>query len=169
MNGMGMVRFFKHVFSGPWCVKRAFPKSSLRAIEAAIAASEQTHLGELRFAVEGALDIGDLLRATTPRARALEIFALDRVWDTEHNSGVLIYLLLADRQVEIIADRGIHGKVGEEGWQRICRDMENHFRRGDFEAGVLGGIAAISAHLQRHFPAGTHANPDELANAPLLL
>ncbi|ANE55709.1 hypothetical protein AYM39_11310 [Methylomonas sp. DH-1] len=166
---MAMLRFLKHVFSGPWSVKRAFPQRSLGAIEAAIAASEQSHLGEVRFAVEGALDIGDLLRATTARDRALEIFALNRIWDTEHNSGVLIYLLLADRRVEIVADRGIHGKVGEAGWQRICRDMENQFRRGDFEPGVLGGIAAITEQLQQHFPAGIKANPNEIANAPLLL
>lgn len=166
---MAMLRFLKHVFSGPWSVKRAFPQRSQGAIEAAIAASEQSHLGEVRFAVEGALDIGDLLRATTARDRALEIFSLNRIWDTEHNSGVLIYLLLADRRVEIVADRGIHGKVGEAGWQRICRDMESQFRRGDFESGVLGGIAAITEQLQQHFPAGNNANPNEIANAPLLL
>ncbi len=134
-------------------------------IEAAIQAAETRHMGELRFAVESGLDIHELWHGITPRQRAIEVFSQLRIWDTEHNSGVLVYLLLADRRVEIVADRGIHAKVGDEQWQAICREMEQHFRNGSFEQGVMQGITAISGLLQQHFPAhGTHAN--ELSKQP---
>jgi uncharacterized membrane protein len=140
----------------------------MAAIEAAIKRSETMHMGELRFAVEAGLDIHELWHGITPRQRAIEVFSQLRIWDTEHNSGVLIYLLLADRRVEIVADRGIHAKVGEAQWQVICREMENHFRTGGFEQGVLEGITAISSLLHQHFPAhGAHA--DELPNSPVVL
>ena len=166
---MQIARYFKHIFSGPWRVRRFFPKSSLKAIEAAIAASERTHLGELLFVVESALDLGDVRRGVTPRQRAVEVFSQSRVWDTEHNSGVLIYLLLAERRVEILADRGIHAKVGNAVWTDICRNMETLFRAGEFERGVIEGITAINQLLLRHFPARNRENPNELADAPIEL
>ncbi len=166
---MRMARFFKHIFCGPWQVRLTFPKRSLKAIEAAITSSELTHLGELRFVVEHALTIGELWHDMTPRQRAIEVFSQCRVWDTEHNSGVLVYLLLADRQVEIVADRGIHARVGEAVWIDICHGIETRFRRGEFECGVIEGIAAITSLLQRHFPAGDTENPNEIADAPIVL
>ncbi|WP_026600417.1 TPM domain-containing protein [Methylomonas sp. 11b] len=166
---MQVFRFLKHIVSGPWRVRLAFPKRSLQAIEAAIANSETSHLGEIRFVVESALEIGELLHGITPRQRALEVFSQCRIWDTEHNTGVLIYLLLSDRDVEIVADRGIHTKVGEAVWARICQNMEAQFRAGRFEQGVVEGIAQISAQLQQHFPASALDNPNELSNAPIIL
>jgi uncharacterized membrane protein len=166
---MQIKRFFKHIFCGPWRVRQVFPKPSLKAIEAAIAASECSHLGELRFVVEGALEVGELWRDLTPRQRAVEVFSQCRVWDTEQNSGVLIYLLLADRQVEIIADRGIHARVGEAVWANICHGMETCFRGGEFERGVIEGIAAITTLLKRHVPARNTDNPNEMADTPIVL
>ncbi|MGZ4959461.1 MAG: TPM domain-containing protein [Methylomonas sp.] len=166
---MRIARFFRHIFSPPWRVRLAFPKHSLNAIETAIAASEYSHLGELRFVVEHALDISALWRGVTPRERALEVFSQCRVWDTRHNSGVLIYLLLADRTVEIVADRGIHTRVGNEVWTEICHTMETRFRDRKFERGVMDGIMAITAVLQRHFPARNTDNPNEIADAPIVL
>jgi uncharacterized membrane protein len=166
---MQVFRFIKHVFSGPWRVRLTFPKRSLNAIEAAIAASEKSHLGEIRFVVESALEIGELLSGVTPGQRALEVFSQCRMWDTEQNTGVLIYLLLADRDVEIIADRGIHARVGEAVWTHICQNMEAQFRAGQFELGVIDGIQQITVQLQQHFPVSTEDNPNEIPNAPIFL
>lgn len=166
---MQVIRFLKHIVSGPWRVRMVFPKRSLQAIEAAITESEASHLGEIRFIVESALEIGELLQGVTPRQRALDVFSQCRIWDTEHNTGVLIYLLLADRDVEIVADRGIHARVGEAVWTRICQNMEAQFRVGRFEPGVIDGIAQITAHLQQHFPALSEDNPNEISNAPIVL
>jgi len=161
-------RILKHLVAGRWQVGRILPSSSMHRIQAAISQSERSHDGELRFAVETGLEWPDLLHGTTPRARAIKMFSRLRVWDTEHNSGVLIYLLLADRKVEIVADRGVHARVGQAGWESICRKMEQRFRLGEFEAGVLEGIAAITTLLQQHFPAsGDHRN--ELPDAPIVL
>jgi uncharacterized membrane protein len=133
----------------------------MQAIERAIRESEKTHRGQIRFAVEATLDTLPLLRGQTARARAVEVFSHLRVWDTEHNNGVLIYLLLADRDVEILADRGIHGRVSAEAWERVCREMEAAFRAGRFEDGALAGIRAVGALLAQHFPGtGGHELPD---------
>ena len=162
------IRFIKHLTAARWQVRRRLPGRSMNAIEAAIHASEKSHMGELRFAVEAGLDWPDLLAGITPRERAVEVFSHLRVWDTEHNSGVLIYLLLADRKVEIVADRGIHACVGNSAWISICQDMESKFRSGDFESGVLLGISEITALLQQHFPAHAH-NPNDLSDRPAVL
>lgn len=166
---MQMGRFFRHIFSFPWRVRTIFPRRSLKAIETAIADSEHSHLGELRFVVEHALDIAELWREVTPRQRAVELFSRLRVWDTEHNSGVLIYLSLADRQVEIVADRGIHARVGDAVWTDICRAMETRFRAGEFERGIIEGIAAITELLQRYFPAQGLDNPNEMSDESVVL
>lgn len=165
---MDFKRLIRHLSYPDWRTRRAFPARSRAAIEDAVAASELRHSGELRFVAEGALHIGHLLRETTARQRAVELFSQLRVWDTEANSGVLIYVQLADRQVEILADRGIHRRVGDAPWQAICRTMEAEFRAGRFEAGALAGVRAIGDILAREFPAGGD-NPDELANAPELV
>jgi uncharacterized membrane protein len=149
-------------------MKQAFPPHTMRAIEAAIKESETTHFGEIRFAVEAALDPMALLQGRSARERALEVFSQLRVWDTERNNGVLIYLLLADRDVEIVADRGIHLDVGPQGWEVICREMEQAFRQGRFEQGVVEGIHAVSRHLVRYYPA-SGGNVNELPDKPVIL
>ncbi|HKQ31319.1 MAG TPA: TPM domain-containing protein [Burkholderiales bacterium] len=164
---MNLRRLWRHYLTPPWWVRRTLSPAALARIEAAIRESEKTHNGELRFAVESALGTAALLRAQPARERALEVFAALGVWDTEQNNGVLLYLLLADRDIEIVADRGVHAKVGAPEWERICRLMENHFRTGQFEAGVLAGIREISEHLARHYPGDGRAN--ELPDAPIVL
>lgn len=170
-----MSRLLRHLITPDRAVRRAFPAASLVRIGAAIRASEARHTGEVRFAVEAALDWPDLVRGLSARARALEVFSELRVWDTEANNGVLIYLLLADRDVEIVADRGINARVGPGEWQAICERMEAAFREGRFEAGVLEGIEATSSLLARHFPERPDpATPggrarNELPDAPAVL
>jgi uncharacterized membrane protein len=165
---MGIARIAKHLLQHHWRARRIFKPAVLANIEAATKAGEATHSGQVRFVVEGALDGAPLFHGQSARERALDIFARLRIWDTAHNNGVLIYLLLADRNVEIIADRGIDAKVGPEGWESICRAMEEDFRRGQFEAGVIRGIEAVSRELAEHFPpAGPHAN--ELPDKPIVI
>ena len=165
---MGIKRIGKHLIEHHWRVRRMFPPAVLAAIEQAIKAGETTHSGQVRFVVEGALEGAALFRNQSARARALDIFAQLRIWDTAHNNGVLIYLLLADRQVEIVADRGIDAKVGSAGWARICAEMEVDFKAGNFEGGVIKGIAAVSQQLATYFP--PHAGDrNELPDAPVVM
>ena len=163
-----MKRIFKHLITPHWMAYRAFPRAALRRIEEAIGNSEKLHDGELRFAVEVGLPLAPLLRGVTPRRRAHEVFSQLRVWDTEHNSGVLVYVQLVDRDIEIVADRGISARVGQSQWDAICRRMEDAFRAGRFEQGALEGIAEVTALLVRHFPARGE-NPDELPDRPVVL
>jgi uncharacterized membrane protein len=165
---MGIKRMGKHLIEHRWRARRVFPQVVLDRIERAIREGEATHAGQVRFAVEGALDGAPLLRDQPARERALDIFSHLRIWDTAHNNGVLIYLLLADRKVEIIADRGIDARVGEDGWTTICHDMEKDFRAGQFEAGVIKGIAAVSKQLAKHFPR-SGPNPNELPDKPVVI
>ncbi len=165
---MDIARLFRHLLTPPWRVRMLFPTRTLRVIESAIRECETTHAGEIRFAVEHGLHVHALLRGQSARDRALEVFSHLRLWDTEHNNGVLIYLLLADHDVEIVADRGVHARVGGEGWEKICREMEILFREGKFEEGVLHGIRAVSAHLVRHYPAQGKGR-NELDDKPVVL
>ena len=165
---MNLKRIMRHLSSGRATVRRAFPPRTLDAIEQAIRETEAKHNGQIRFAVEAALDPKPLLAGQTAQQRAIEVFSQLHVWDTEHNNGVLIYLLLVDRDVEIVADRGIHTKLGQETWETICREMEAAFREGQFEAGVLAGICAVGEHLSRHFP--PHGGkPNEMPDSPVIL
>lgn len=164
---MKILRILKHLLTTNRQVKLAFPHSALDAIEAAIKASETAHAGEIRFVVEGALDGMPLFKGQSPRNRAIELFAQLRVWDTEHNNGLLIYLLLADRAVEIVADRGVHAKVGTEEWGKVCRQMELAFKQSNYQDGVIKGVLAVARHLVQHFPADD--DPDELPNRPIVL
>jgi uncharacterized membrane protein len=161
-------RFFRHLFTPPWAWRRAFPQATLDAIEAAIRASETRHGGEIRFAIENSLESSQAWRGVSGRERAVEVFSSLRVWDTEHNSGVLIYLLLADRDIEILADRGIAARVAPDAWEAVALAMEAAFRQGDFERGALEGISQVSTLLAAHFPPAGH-NPDELSNRPVIL
>lgn len=165
---MNLKRVMRHLSSGHALVRRVFPLHTLDAIENAIHSTEAHHAGQIRFAVEAALDLVPLLAGETAQQRAIEVFANLRVWDTECNNGVLIYLLLADRDVEIVADRGVHAKLGKEVWEAICHDMESAFRDGKFEQGVLAGINSVGQHLARHYPhIGEKTN--ELPDRPVLL
>lgn len=165
---MNIKRIVKHLFVTDGQVKRAFPRSTLKAIERAIAASESEHTGEIRFAVEGALDGGPLFKGHSSHERAVDVFSQLRVWDTQKNTGLLIYLLIADRTVEIVVDRGIHDKVAPQEWEKICRQMEPAFKQSDFEKGVIAGVQAVTLHLKAHFPAdGSDRN--KLPNKPVIL
>src|SRR6201987_6089570 len=149
---MRIKRTAKHLIEHHWRARRIFTRPVRAGIEQAIKTGEATHSGQVRFVVEGALDGAPLFRDQSARERALDVFAHLRIWDTEHNNGVLIYLLLADRRVEIIADRGIHAREGEAGWQAICRAMEAEFRGGWFEGGAVKGIDAVSRELAKYSP-----------------
>ena len=165
---MDIQRIWRHFAMTQGMVSRAFPRSTLSVIEQAIKASETGHMGEVRFVVEGALDTAPLLGGQSARERALELFSKLRIWDTEHNCGVLIYLLLADRQVEIVADRGIHAMAGTHAWATICGAMESAFKKSKFEDGVVHGIQAVTRQLKDHFPEGV-GNRNELPDKPLVL
>jgi len=162
-------RFFRHLATDHGSVRRAFPKAALARIEAVIAEGETRHRGQVRFAVEPALPLARVLRRVTPTERALEVFGRLRIWDTEENCGVLVYLLLADRDVEIVADRGIHGHVGSAAWETVCGKMEAAFRDGRFVEGVIAGITEINALLAQHYPRDGRAGNDELSNRPVVL
>lgn len=165
---MSWERIGRHLLGNRARVRKAFPPAALAAIEQAIKISETRHAGQIRFVVEGALDGKPLFHHQSARHRAIDLFSQLRIWDTEHNNGVLIYLLLADRDVEIVVDRGIDARVGSAGWETICRMMEDEFRAGRFEQGVVKGIAAVTQHLQVHFPRDG-AQPNELPDAPVVL
>jgi len=165
---MNIGRIGRHLLEHRWRVRRIFPPQVLAAIEQAIRAGEATHSGQVRFVVEGALDGAPLFRGQPARERALDVFSQLRIWDTAHNNGVLIYLLLADRNVEIVADRGIDAKVGAAGWEKICAEMESNFRAGNFAGGVIKGIQAVSRQLATHFPAHG-AGRNELPDAPVVI
>jgi uncharacterized membrane protein len=161
-------RFFRHVWMSPLKVRRAFPVATLDAIEAAVSQGEKTHRGQVRFVVEAELHAAQLWAGISARQRAIDVFSGMRVWDTEENNGVLIYVLLADRKVEIVADRGIHRHVGDERWRAICREIELHYRKGDFQSGSVTGIQKISAELAFYYPAhGEHAN--EQPDRPIVI
>src|SRR3954467_9302091 len=165
---MGIKRIGKHLLEHRWRVRRMFPPQVLVTIERAIKAGEATHAGQVRFVVEGALDGKPLFRNQPARERALDLFSKLRIWDTADNNGVLIYLLLADRDVEIIADRGIEAKVGRSGWGKICRDMESDFSYGRFESGAIKGVEAVSRQLAAHFPPDVSTR-NELPDAPVVI
>lgn len=164
---MTISRILRHWFTGRMSVGRAFPDSTLRRIEAVIGEVEAAHAGQIRFAVEGNLDTSALASGLVGRERALEVFSELRVWDTEQNNGVLIYLLLADRDVEIVADRGIHAIAGADAWEAICRTMESAFRAGRFEDGSIEGVRAVGELLRQHFPRDG-AQSNELPDAPVV-
>ncbi|MDO8811503.1 MAG: TPM domain-containing protein [Gallionella sp.] len=165
---MNYKRIMRHLSNVRAVVRRAFPSHTLDAIEHAIRETEANHDGQISFAVEATLDIKSLRAGKSARERALEVFSQLRVWDTEHNNGVLIYLLLADRNVEIVADRGIYARLGQKTWEAICREMEAAFREGQFEAGMLAGVHAVGEHLVRHFPAHS-GKSNEISDSPVVL
>ena len=160
------MRTLKHLFVPHWLAMRAFPAATLRKIEQAIKSSERSHRGEIRFAVEGPLHLAHLKISTRERAR--QVFGNLGVWDTEENSGVLIYVQLVDRKIEIVADRGIAARVKQEEWDTVCRAMERSFRQNRFEQGAVDAIQSVTTILARHFPP-SGVNPNELPDKPAVL
>jgi uncharacterized membrane protein len=152
MVGVNMNRLIKHLWSHSRKVGKYFSKQDLATITNAIRDSEAKHSGQICFAVEGALDALALLKGLSSRDRAIEVFTNLRVWDTERNNGVLIYVLLADHAVEIIADRGIHSNADASAWDVICHEIESKFALNEYQAGILSGIEMVSQVLQEHFP-----------------
>lgn len=162
------MRILRHLLTPFWVLRLRYRAPLLQKIGERIAALEARHPGELRFVVEHALDLGDLLSGITPRDRALEVFASLRVWDTERNNGVLVYVLHAEHAVEIVADRGVARVVPQADWDAICRSVETHFRAGDFEGGSLAAVDAVRKLLEKHYPDAT-GDRNELPDQPLLI
>jgi len=165
---MNLRRIAKHLLIPDWWAHRVFPGAALARITAAVRESEKSHRGELFFVIEGDLELPALLRGMSPRQRAEALFAQLGVWDTEENSGVLIYVQLIDRAIEIVADRGINAKVAKDRWEDTSAGMQAEFRAGRYEQGVLEGIGSITTLLKAHFPP-IGKNPDELPDTAVRL
>ena len=164
----GIERLLQHASVTRLSTSTRFTAPVMQTIEAAIRALEARHPGEIRFVVETRLSLQQLLARVSPRARALDLFGLLRVWDTEHNTGVLIYVLLAERTVEIVADRGLARHISLSQWDQVCRQMETEYRAGHYAEGSVAGIERIGVLLERHFPYRGPAG-SELPDQPLLL
>ena len=163
------LRLLKHRLVDERDAKRVLPKDALARIEARVAASEKHHSGEIRVVVEAGLPFSYLRRKATPRDRAVKLFGKLGVWDTERNNGVLIYLLLAERAIEIVADRGLNRHVGAAEWAQIAETMKTAFRDGDYEGGLLRAVDAVDALLVRHFAAEPgDRDINELPDAPVM-
>lgn len=165
---MRIRRILRHLFATRWHARRHFTPAVLEQIEAAIREVEARHSGEIRFVVETALDGDALWRDVTPRDRALALFSQLGIWDTENNNGVLIYVLYADRDVEIVADRGIASRVSQSEWDAVCHEIEAHYAQGRFAEGSVAGVRGVGRLLERHFP-GRPADANELPDQPMLL
>jgi uncharacterized membrane protein len=163
------LRLLRHRMLDESDVRRVLPKEALARVQERVAASEQRHSGEIRVVVEAGLPLSYVRRGATPRDRAVAVFAKLGVWDTERNNGVLIYLLLAERAIEIVADRGLNRHVAPAEWAEIAASMQGAFRDGDFEGGLLRAVDAVDALLCRHFSTAPGAvDINELPDAPLL-
>lgn len=165
---MGFKRIYTHLMTAERHVRRIFKREQLDHLAHAIKTSEMLHSGEIRVAVESSLELQPLLRRQTPRERAIEVFSELHVWDTELNNGVLIYVLLADHAIEIVADRGIHAKVGNAYWEELCKEVGRAFRKGQFETGVMDCIEAVSKQLIEHFP-HKGGGKNELPDTPVVI
>jgi uncharacterized membrane protein len=168
-GNMNITRLCKHLLHFPWLVHYKFPPSSLNKIEEAITLSEKNHSAEIRFAIESSLSFFELLQNTPCFDRGVDIFSELRIWDTEENNGVLIFLLLADKKVEIVADRGLNKKISKDDWLAICNLMEQAFKQNKFETGVITGINKITKKLVQHYPLKGQKSIDELPNKPVIL
>ncbi len=166
---MQVKRWFRHLFYPTARVHQLFPRTAMQAIAEAVHAAESQHGGEIRVALESALDWPQLWHGVSPRQRAIELFSLLHVWDTEHNDGVLISLLLAEHAVEIVADRGIAALVPAAQWEALCRTMEQRLRQGQHLDAVLAGVAGVSALLKAHAAAIPANKRNELSNWPVVV
>jgi len=164
-----LARIWRHLWLDDADLRRAIPQDLSDRLARRVGASEQRHTGEVRIYVEAALPLPDLWRRTTPRERAVAMFGTLRVWDTEHNNGVLIYLLLAEHAIEIVADRALAARVPQQEWRSIVARMGTAFQQRRFEDGLTQALAEVSALLVQHFPAAPGAaNPNELPDEPVL-
>ncbi len=161
-------RLFRHLSTTAAGARRAFAPTTLKAIETAIAEGETRHRAEVRVVIEPALDLQSVLSGVSPRERARELFAQYGVWDTEENCGVLVYIDLADHQVEIVADRGVGRLVAASEWQAVCRTMTQGFSRGAYQDSVLAALEQLNALLQRHYP-DDGSSRNQLSNKPVML
>jgi len=161
-------RIFRHFLTGAGRARRRFPPAALAEIERVIVAGEKQHAGEICIAIESALPLAELWHGVTPRERAIHVFSLLRVWDTAANNGVLIYVLVADGAIELVADRAVAARIPQEEWERLCREIETAFGAGRYGEGAVAAVRAVGAHLARHFPA-ERGESDELPNQPVLL
>jgi uncharacterized membrane protein len=161
-------RIARHWLQGLRPGRRLLPAAALAQIESEIKAAENTHAGEIRVVVETALSFGPLWHKIGARERALQLFASLGVWDTRHNNGVLIYVLLADRAIEIVADRGIAAHIPPGEWQGLCNEVSERFRQGDLTAGCCVAVQSVGRRLARFFPA-SDGDGNELPNQPVLL
>jgi uncharacterized membrane protein len=162
-------RIVRHRWTDERDLARALDAAALARIQARVSASEKRHSGEIRVCAEAGLPMSYLWRGASARERAVMMFGKLRVWDTEHNNGVLIYLLLAEHCIEIVADRGLNRHVSPSQWKEVMERMRGAFRKGEFEAGLNDAIDAVDALLAQHFPlAPGQVNPNELPDAPHL-
>lgn len=161
-------RFITHLCTSKSKVKQLFTQEGLEQITLAVAKSEKLHRAEIRVVIESHLSFHDLVSHTTSRDRAIKLFSDQRVWDTEDNSGVLLYLLIADRTVEIVADRGITRLVSSDRWNEICQNICKRFGNKKFKDGILDGIDEISKLLAKHFPSNGE-DVNELSDKPVML
>lgn len=160
-------RLWRHLLVTDAALRRTFSAGALDRIEAAVKAGERTHGAQLRCVIEADLDLGLVWQGVTARQRALDLFAQLHVWDTALDNGVLLYVQLADRAVEIVADRGLHGRVAPDEWAAICTHLQAAFAAGEAAAGMEAAVGEIAAVLARHFPAAGGGN--ELPDRPLIL
>lgn len=161
-------RMIRHLLHDRRNLRRAFPPAVLDRIEQCVVDGERRHGAELRIAIEAALPPGRAWSGFPPRERALEVFSALRVWDTEGDNGVLLYVLLADHAVEIVADRAAAGAIDAGVWRGICDSITDAFRQGRFEEGLLAGVGVLNASLVEAFPA-REGDRDELPNRPAIL
>ena len=166
---MQLRRILRHLATPRRVVNRAFPQRVWEGVESAIREGEQAHEMQMRVVLEAGLSLDALVRGQTSRERAIELFSLLRVWDTEHNSGVLIYVQFADKKIEIVADRGINARVQQAEWDAICGRIAQAFRQGRFEEGAMLGISEIGALIKSRVPPRVGARRDELPDKPVLL
>lgn len=160
-------RVLKHGRAGARDVRRVLGPEALARLQAAVADSERHHSGEIRLSIEAGLPLSYVWRGLHARDRAVTLFGKLRVWDTEHNNGVLIYLLLAEHNVEIVADRGLAQRVPQAQWDGLVAGMREAFRAGRFEEGLAQALQAVHGLLLQHFPlAPGQLNPNELSDAP---
>ena len=163
-------RIWRHQWMDEADVRRVLPDAAMERLAARVAASERRHSGEIRICVEAGLPLSYLRRNASARERAVTLFGKLRVWDTEHNNGVLIYLLLAEHAIEIVADRGIDAHVDDAEWTAMAQRMGAAFREGRFEDGLTQALEEMSALLVAHFPlAENQPDTNELPDAPVVL
>lgn len=165
---MNFKRILKHLTTTERDVRKIFPVTHIEHISQTIKTSETLHSGEIRFAIESSLEFQPLLKNQTPRQRAIEVFSDLHVWDTELNNGVLIYILLADHAIEIVADRGIHAKVGSTYWEELCSSIQAAFADGRYEEGAKASIEAVGEKLIEHFP-HDGGGKNELPDTPVII